>query len=247
MKKNNALFSILAILALCSCSSVQKAGYRGPSNDNSAAVEVRDVSGFSEIDQANYFAKNQQFDSAIVHYEYALTDKGWASKHDQEWNLGLRKLISIVIHIKRDPSLALEMVSRVAASGSVPIAYADEVRSWKAQFKAWRILKQPNPSTGSTQLASARSLSHVPVSGLNGLVSYMRASAYLNDYMKSADANSPEYTEALYMSGNIAEQLGLANLWTHSADFFSICAESKGNKAFSSRCKERLSTLHPSG
>ena len=230
------------MISISSCSTVQRAGYRPPSNDNSKSVTVLDVSTLSHIEQALYFAKNRQFDSAIIQYEYALTDRPWALSHSLDWNLGLRRLISIVIHVKLDPSLALELVSRLSSSGSVPAAYADEIASWKEQFKAWRVQKQPNPSTPSAQFAAAKNLMKSNVSGLNGLVSYMRASAYLNDYMKTADPKSADYSEALYMSGNIAQQLGRANLWTHSTEFFSICAEAEGSEDFANRCKEKLST-----
>jgi len=176
--KNVALtlptLTMLMTLAASGCASAPKIESRSPSNAPSIAAPkqaaataakdpvdtMEDVSKLSDIEQAEYFAKKGQIDSAIVHYEYALTDHSWSSKSGPAWSAGFKKMMTLVLEEKKSPSLALELVSKISASGAVPAAYSNQVKTMKSQLKAMRSSKGPDFAARSKQM-----LLRLPASG----------------------------------------------------------------------------------
>jgi hypothetical protein len=206
-------------------------------------IPMSAIAGLSELEQAEYFAAFRQFDKAIIHFEYGLTDPVWAQEHPREWATAFEKLLAVVIRVKNHPGLSLEMVSRFLDSRSYPKSLAPVARIWRKQIKDWRMEKATgNLLEQSRKLAARAAALDESGPARSSLVLYVLTSARLHRYF-GATAPEARSTEALYLAGVAAEHLADINFWNLPEQYFGECAKAASaapQDAWAIKCRERL-------
>lgn len=194
-----------------------------------------DLTQLTFLERAEFYAATRQFNDAIKNFEYALTNGSLSKDNPSAWNEGVQKLLAVVIRVKNDPSLALEMVSRFFDSDTYPKDLAQAARDWRIDIKAWR--KESRTKRDEFTITEARDLVHAAQrrTPIDGLVLYMRASAILHTLLAHSRQES-ESAEVLYLSGVAAENLSLVNYWTLPMDYFEGCVRLAPKGPFADSC-----------
>ncbi len=197
----------------------------------------------SHVEKAEYYSTTRQFDDAIAHYEYALTDRKWASAHTKEWNVAFLKLMAIVVRVKKDPSLTLEMISRFFDAKSYPKTLAENARIWKSHAKEWRMEKEAKSFEEKLELAKSlldrAEISNTEKARKNNLILYIRASGLLHEYLGSGSSQANN-GDAIYMAGLATEDLTDLNLFTLPEDYYETCIRTNQHTPLAMNCYKRL-------
>jgi tetratricopeptide (TPR) repeat protein len=200
----------------------------------------------SHIEKAEYYSTTRQFDQAIAHYEYALTNKKWAASHPKEWNKAFLKLMAIVVRVKKDPSLAMELISRCRDTQSYPTSLSKYSSVWRSHTKEWRNEKEA--TSADEKLAAAKKLleraemSETETSKKNNLIINIRASGYLHEYLGSNPSNANN-GEAILLAGIATEDLTELNLFTLPEDYYETCIRTNPNTELAGNCFKRLEKI----
>lgn len=141
----------------------------------------------------------------------------------------------------------MEFLSQFFDKASYPKGLEDTARLWRRDAIKWRKEKTlPDALAFARSVLrpmksdpSARQPEMTPAS--LGLIQYLRASALLHDYLRSP-ANVKNQ-EALYLAGNVAEQLADLNFWTFPEDYYSACVNIDEKTDMGQKCKSAHSRL----
>ncbi len=205
------------------------------------------VASLAPLDRADFYASIRRFDSALLGLEEGLKDPEWAKQHPEQWEQGIQKLLAIIVRVRNDSSLALEMVSRFFDSGSYPKGLDQPARKWRKQLVAWRkdrerlaALKSPDAKLAQVRKWIAESKKAGP--GQSGLVMNLLASHWLNQVLPQVVYDKTRRAqEALYLSGSVAESLSELNFWSLPEDYYESCYRLDPKGAFAAKCKQGLS------
>jgi hypothetical protein len=206
---------------------------------------------YSELERAEFYAATRQFALAIIHFENALKDPRWAREHPAQWNDAVQKLLAIVVRVRGNPSLTLEMISRFFDTASYPRELAHAARLWRGQAKAWRLERRAEGREPSAdrRLARAASLLEQAEALLrsqgphSGFILYLRASSILHDLMAAPPRGVP-MERILYLAGLASEGMAQTNFWTLPVDFFRACVRVSPDPRgeWAARCRARIPT-----
>lgn len=190
------------------------------------------------LERAEFCAATRQFDQAIVHYEQVLSDSEWAQKNPSAWNEAALRLLAILVRVKNDPNLTLEMVSRFFDARSYPKKYQSAARIWRREILRWQEQekKSPMPVATSSVRLLLDSGARLNVTTGGGLIQDLRASRILHLLKSSNDHGHKEYQAWLHLSGEIAQRLQDLNVWENPRDYFSMCVRLKPKSSTGNRC-----------
>lgn len=208
-----------------------------------------DLSSLTPMERANYFTAVRQFDRALDEFDKAMTSPRYAETSPKEWAIGLKKSLAIAIRVKRNPSLALELVSRLRDANSIPETIRKSSPYWREAILEWR--KEKDKEVGLSRNAKlakakllvqkAQSVGHKALSDA-GLVYHLRASMFLHDLLKNKKSDNA-YAEALYYSGMAAEGLQDINLWTYDEAYYEACIRFRPHTEIATKCYLRFEAL----
>ncbi len=207
------------------------------------------LTGFSKLEKAQYYASVRQFENALNQFDHALVDKK-NRLSDSDWAEGAKKSLAIAIRVERRPHLALELVSRLMHAGTVPESMDKVVKQWRKAIKAWikseeaAGYKAPKSAAQKFNLA----LSVIDKAGLKSkakefndqnLIHYLRASTLLHDVLKDVK-DRRVYGQTLFYAGLVAESLREINLWTLHESYYEACIRYQPGTKWSGMCFDRL-------
>lgn len=198
---------------------------------------------FQHFDQARYFASIRQFEQAIIQFEYALNDQGWAKTNRENWNRSLLSLMAIVTRVKNNPNLARELISRFYDTGAYPQDLKKASDQWRSDVKAWDAEKKRQPSLARSRnliQTAAKSEKAIPHSGL---ILNLRASSTLNELLRSGQLDKKQQQEVLYLSGQVAENLADLNFGSFAEDYYRLCSQMKGRATLQKKCSVALGRI----
>lgn len=249
MKSGHPQFSRSVVRATSnyciSCHTRDNQGQR----DTSGFLNVN-MNGLTNLEKADYFAAVRQFPQALDAYDQALTNSQFVNEHQKDWAVGMKKSLAIAVRVERNPSLALELISRVFDARSVPLQMREAANTWRVAVKEWRDFdKVKAKSTPMILLKEARLLIKKAQDSIAqswnseaGLIYYLRASTILHDILRQ-QKGLDDYSETLYLSGLAAEGLNEINLWTFDEIYYESCIRYKPHSENSKKCFSRLETL----
>ncbi|OQW49179.1 MAG: hypothetical protein A4S09_03690 [Proteobacteria bacterium SG_bin7] len=211
------------------------------------SVDVGDLKG---IEKADYFAAVRQFLPALNAYDQVLTSPRFSETNTKEWTTGMKKSLAIAVRVERNPSLTLELISRVFDAKSVPLSFREAALTWRRATKEWRDTeKKETAMNNAAKVKEARLLVHKGQLAIQetwnseaGLIYFLRASSLLNDIVTKQKEIS-DYSEVLYLSGLAAEALRDVNLWTFDEIYYESCIRAKPHSENSRKCFTRYEAL----
>lgn len=213
----------------------------------SAAV---DTSQFQPLERAQLYMAVRDFDKALQAFDQAANAKD-AKMKPQDLELAAEKSLAIAVRVKKDPSLADEMVSRILDSKTAPVFLKLKARNWKNSIKRWKKEEKRKPNklgpkrmlkTANNLMTRGWRLESESMNSRAGLVEFLRASSLLHEIL-SDKKNYSVYGDALYTAGLAAESLRQINLWTLHEAYYESCIRFSPYTNLAKRCYLRLEAL----
>ncbi len=91
-----------------------------------------------KIDLADFYFSKKQYDESFNIYSEALLDNTSANINTERWLQSAIRSIVVAVRIKKDQSLALELVSALFDSKAIPASHKVNARYWQRSLKNWR-------------------------------------------------------------------------------------------------------------
>lgn len=206
-------------------------------------IEDPEIRTLESYDRAELMAAVRNFDQAIIEYEYFLTDKKQAAKRPHDWNAAFQKMLAIIVRVKRDPSLALEQVSRFFDAYAYPSELRTSAQVWRQQIKEWRKEESTSKKTGTNLEQAQRLLKNIDPFSRNqtevNFIRILRASSYLADELQTKPGRK-SLAQALLLYGDTALALGEINLWTLHRPLYEACKKEDPKGKTGRQCVDRL-------
>ncbi len=221
---------------------------RLPGAAASVAVEPRAPKGFvlGAADTAEFYAATRQFEKAIVSYEAVMKDRWLAATFPHRWALAAQKMLAIVVRVRDEPRLALEILSAIRDEKATPAALYRDALIWRGSVEEWLA----EPSAKPRDLARANELyaegeAQVLKTGSQaaGLIPFLRASAILHELLRER-RNDQEFAATLDLAGKTAEWLAPIVLWTLNESYFEACIRVVPHTARAGICLEHFKDAH---
>jgi len=223
----------------CIACHTMREGYE----NNFGAIYNSSLKGLSAINQAEFYAATRQFDQGLVKYEQALTDIKWAKQSPAEWNTAALKMLAIIVRVKNNPNLSLEMVSRFFDAASYPAQLNSVARIWQREIKAWEKSESASP-TPITMAALERLIQQAEQLNKQqakaGLIQDLRASRILHLLKSGGHKVGNNQQKLMLYSGQIAKRLHDLSLWEDPNDYFSACVKLQPKSKIASQCLAAL-------
>ena len=207
-----------------------------------------EIGKLSSADKATYLAAVRQYDDSILYYEKALIELG-ANRNEKKtaeaWELAIKRMLAIIIRVQNNPFLALELISRIRETGSVPESLLQTSAQWRLAVKEWAKDGKMPPQSRQIQMNLARTLvasgmSHsTPKNPDGGLVHFLRASRIVNELLAEKKKN-PDTGELLWLGGQIAEKTDDINFWDLDAGYYEACVRYQPKTELAKKCFARF-------
>ena len=242
-KKEYSRYIVRDVTGYCiACHTSSPKGRRNfPSN---ALGEM--VAGLTSLEKANFYAATRQYDEAIMQYEYALLDLGSTDATKDSWSLAVKRLMAILIRVRNEPFLALDLVSRIREEKAVPAAMNTASVQWRKSIKLWRDDQLNVKHATAKVLEKARALVQsgealeAKVGTDAGLVDLLRASRLVNEALSGTKYKGTDYAELLFLGGRISEVTYDINFWTLESLYYEACVRQAPHTSLAGQCFERL-------
>lgn len=206
-------------------------------------VSIGSLASLSVFDKATYLAAIRRFDEALLLYEQGLVEfsrpeKSISAADAQAWHLAVQRMLAIIVRVYDDPFLALELISRIRESGSVPAQLQKSSALWRQAVKEWAKEKEQRAtiSTIEALLLAAKNTE-------SGLIQYLRASRLVNEQLSNRNIADADLQKLLWAGGQAAEALHDVNFWTLEIPYYEACARIRPGNAQASACKAKLVAL----
>ena len=208
---------------------------------------ISSLKNFSDLERAEYLAAIRQFPEAIKYFELALSKPEFAKRAPDQWATAAKKMLAIVVRVKQDPYLAMELISKIREDKAVPKQLSDDSLIWRGDAKAWSKEKHDPKATVADRMAEikqwrSRSEKFRKRGSEGGLIYELRASAKAHELLVAANGK-PYQQELLFLSGQIAEDLAEINLWTLHETYYEACIRVKPKTAVAKECFGRLNKI----
>ena len=193
------------------------------------------------LSKAEYLAATRQFEDALKQYEHVLVDKPLAKMDPGAWDLAVRKMLAITVRVQKDPSLTLEMISRIQDNpDSMPPNLRGDIAEWRVAAKQWTAEKPQPAMTDEQKFAQAEQLiaeadQWVKQAPGSALIQHMRASAILHELLGHVRGGD-HYQKMLYAAARSSEYLRDLNMWTLQDTYYEGCIRNGQNKDLSQKC-----------
>lgn len=220
------------VTSYCMACHTMNAAVSSPATANLYA----DAPAMTAYERARYKTAIRQYEAALKDFEIALNDKVWAKEHPAEWDHGLMSLLTIVTHVKKNPNLALEMISAFRDKGSMPEYLRSSSLIWRQQAKAWEENRNAPAklSTVEEWMALADKLKRPQYANVFMLT---RASAWLHEKLATGELSESDQAKALYLQGLAGQKLGDLNYFVFPSASFKACINLAGEtSALGQKC-----------
>jgi hypothetical protein len=188
-----------------SCIACHTLNHSGPQFPTITA----NLEGLNTIEQARFFTATRQFDRAILEYRKILSNDQILNSSTPTWEEALHEGVNIAIRVKRDPKLAIAIVSSVVARDGAPYYMRDDALEWKKSLESWKPKKLTTEKALYSEALRLFALAKTKQkfgSDHSSDVLYIIASATLSDLLAVAP-NGPHASEALMMEGICSESI----------------------------------------
>ena len=205
---------------------------------------VQDLSAFSTLERAEFFAATRNFDEATKAYEAALADRKFARRTPHRWEAAATRLLAITVRIRRDPRLTQELIAKIRDDELAPARLRAASLHWWRSAKEWLDEPKIAEESRSVQLTQAKRL-YDQGTALDqdqrdaGLIYFLRASTRLHELLRYKERDAI-YGTALYYARLTAEKLMPLNFWTLHSTYFEACVRFQPHTQMAKDCYTRF-------
>lgn len=213
--------------------------------DLSKTLMDQTASSLSGIEKAQMYAAARQFDLALSEYEAIILGPQGPKVRSIEWEKSVRRALTILVRVKRDPIRALAIVERVLTASDAPLFLREDAKKWKQALLAWKS-KSPEeaPANEEDAYKKARALFDQALEAQrypadrSAEMLYLRLSAAAHDLLAKYPQGK-HAADGLYLLGTSYEALQDLELWTLHELYYEACIRKAPQTEASKECYRR--------
>lgn len=182
------------------------------------------------VEAADFYASIRQFDRALTEYRKIISDASVSEHQPLDWARAVKSALAISVRVKKDPSLALDLVEKILATPRAPYYLKEQAASWKISLQQWKAETPVTPQTEEGYyaqsiklIAAAKSAQKYPADRAADML-YLRASGAVHDLL-GFKPRGQHFTEALFLAGLSYEVLRDLNLWDMHEFYYLACIQ----------------------
>jgi hypothetical protein len=204
-------------------------------------------SSLPALTKAEFYAATRQYSSAIKQFEHVIIDKPLAKLDPMAWNLSVKRLLAITVRVEQNPSLTMEMISRIQDNPeSSRGALKSDLTAWRADAKEWSAEKETDKNLDQAKsMEKAKKLLEIAQQRSKtstedgGLIPALRASALMHGILGGMKYKG-QTQEMLALAGDAAWQLRELNLWSMQDIYYEGCIRKNSDADRSKHCMTNL-------
>lgn len=202
-------------------------------------------------DKANYYLATRQYDKALDAYNTVLTEHRKGELPVAQWHESTTRSLAVAIRVKKDPSLALEVISSLFDAKSVPDHLVTQGRLWQRSLKQWRAekeqnkdLKEKKPTTiiKEIELWLTR-IENDHKAKQHYLIDRLRISDALNYLMLQSGLQDNQLAKAYLLAGINSKYLEDVDLTSPSLFYFQACIRTLPKSPLAAHCFENYEKI----
>ncbi len=207
-----------------------------------------DFSGLklNRLEKADLLVASRRYDEALSVLESIIDDKNDGGDFPFEMERALRRYLSMMIRVRKDPSRAIAKMDQIMERKTVPYYLLEDVRKWKKSLESWSVqtkagqsvAKKDSIKSAKDEIRKAR-LAQGFRKDHGGDVEYLVATSLLHDGLTGLKKAS-ERSEAYFLLGESYEVLGDLGSWNLHEFYFESCVREWPKGPLARKCYERL-------
>lgn len=204
------------------------------------ALQFNDkLEGLDQFEKARFFAATRQFDAAIKEFERAIADKSWGQANPDKLEFSLMSTLALVTHVRKDPNLAVEIISNFRDQNLIPEPLKPASLAWRQQAKEWEKSKGQTPRLADIEKRVKDGLAMIkpPNAGVFLLV---RAVSDAHHYLALPDLKPRDQARALWLLGKAGAGLGDLNYFSLPDQSLEMCIERAPKTPLARACYDDL-------
>lgn len=208
-----------------------------------------DLSQLEPVERADYYIAVRDYDRALNAFDKIINSPDAQMQSPKTLEVAAEKALAIAVRVKKQPTLALELASRIVDSKWAPVYLRMNALTWKKSIEDWKKGPSTDSLSAEKKLIAAKKIlaqgwqkSTQSPQSLAGMVHYLQASSLFHDILNS-ELPATKTPEALYYAGLTAESLKDINLWVLQDAYYEACIYKAPRSEIAQKCYLRLEAL----
>ncbi len=202
------------------------------------------IHGLRPLEKSDLMVAMRDFDGASAYLRHLLNDPEFVQNRPFDFESALRKYLSVMVRVKKQPDEALTEINKVLERDGVPFFLQQQAEGWRRSLERWsrEMARGPVRTPPLTQvderLRQARQIQRYARDHA-GDVEYLRATQILHDFVTS-NPPAPQLAQAFYALGQSYEALDNVGFWNLHETYYEACVRALPKSDVARSCFNRL-------
>lgn len=185
---------------------------------------------------------SRRYDHAITELETTLTSPQFLASHPFDFEMALRKYLSLMIRTENNPERAFRELNRIIKQENIPAYVMHQAQAWSKSLQAWAGKKSKKSkdllADASGFLKRARQIQEFPKDHA-GDIELLRVTSSVHEFLRQ-NKKSPRLAEAYFLLGQAYEVLDDLGDWNLHETYYESCIRGRPRSTLSQSCYSRL-------
>lgn len=188
-------------------------------------------------EKADFYVSTRQYDRAIDVLESVLKTPDSYEGQPHEQVAAIKKYLSLVVRVKRDPARAAQSLNMFLSQGRLPYFIASDAESWLSSIRDWQTEKKIStpPLQKAKELLKKADKKQAVGSFQAGYVENLRATTYLHEALKVTQ-NPQDKAEIYFLLGESYDIISDLGVWDLPELYFESCIRTNPKSKISQKC-----------
>lgn len=198
----------------------------------------------NRLEKSDLLVASRRYDEALTTLESVIDDNKEGRDFPFEVERALRRYLSLMVRVKKEPSRAITKLDQFLERKAVPYYLIEDTRKWKKSLESWSSsikggTSAKNPiRTAKNMIQKARKGQEYRKDHSSD-VEYLVATTILHDGLTGMKRAS-QLAEAYFLLGESYEVLGDLGYWNLHEFYFESCVREWPKGPLARKCYERL-------
>ncbi|MBX7231868.1 MAG: hypothetical protein K1X29_07255 [Bdellovibrionales bacterium] len=224
------------------CHSLTKVGAQAQWDVNKmTSVNMR------PMEKADLIVASRHYEQAIQFLEGLMMDKEYMQNFPFEYETGLRKYLTLMIRVEKNPNRAATQIKRVLGFKELPYSVMEKAKVWQSSLLEWKnSLGKKNKKSlvdqAKRRIARGMELQQFAKDHV-GDIEFLRATELVHEFLrqeKNPEKNSLVIAEAYFLLGQAYEVLDDLGDWNLHEAYFESCIKNAPRTVLAQKCYGRL-------
>jgi len=199
----------------------------------------------NRLEKSDLLVASRRFDEALTTLESIVDDSSEARDFPFEVERALRRYLSLMVRVKKEPSRAMTKLDRFLERKAVPYYLLEDTRKWRKSLEAWSGSITTPASNVKDPIVAAKGIIQKARKGQeyrrdhSADTEYLVATSILHDGLTGMKRAS-QLAEAYFLLGESYEVLGDLGYWNLHEFYFESCVREWPKGPLARKCYERL-------